>query len=228
MNTELFIPPLRDLPPERLALRAQHLRAAIADEQQSRGLRLPGPARVRLVPALVILAVLAALALVPIGGASLGSRAIDRIIGTSGSDPRPDVQLQSLPIRPYQPGDKVWTTTPPVNPVAITIPCPNGTIDAARKLSKLEAAGSPVNTVNCAPGSIPESVLRAQRPLPPEPPYKPGDKVWTTEPPHNGMGDRVAITIPCPNGVIDAERKLTELGREGSPVNAVNCAKPAP
>jgi hypothetical protein len=226
MNTELFIPPLRDLPPERLALRARHLRAAIADEPRSRGLRLPGPARLRLVPALVILAVLAALALVPIGGASLGSRAIDGITGTSGSGSRPDVQLP--PIRPYQPGDKVWTTTPPVNPVAITIPCPNGTIDAARKLSELDWARSPVNEVDCAPGSIPESVLRAKRPIPARPPYKPGDKVWTTEPPHDGMGDRVAITIPCPNGVIDAERKLTELGREGSPVNAVNCAKPAP
>jgi hypothetical protein len=223
MNTDLSIPSLRELPAGRLALRTQHLRAAIAEERRPRGLRLPSPARIGLVPALVILAVLAALALVPIGGASLGSRAIDGIRGAS-TDQRPDVQLQSFPVRPYQPGDKVWTTTPPVNPVVLTISCPDGTIDAAQKLSELEAAGSPVNTVNCAPGSIPESVLRAQRPLPPEPPYKPGDKVWTTTPPQA----RVAIRIPCPNGVIDAERKLTELGREGSPVNEVNCAKPAP
>ena len=34
MNTESFIPPVRDLPPGRLVLRTQHLRSAIADEQR--------------------------------------------------------------------------------------------------------------------------------------------------------------------------------------------------
>lgn len=224
MNTESSIPPLRDLPPGRLALRTQHLRSTIADQRRFRALRFPSAPRVRLVPAFVIVAALAALALVPIGGASLGSRAIDSVSGVW----RDGLPLEAQQGQPYQPGDKVWTTTPPQNRVAITIPCPNGTIDAAKKLFELDstfgAGRSPINEVNCAPGSIPESVLRAQQPLPAPAPYKPGDKVWTTEPPHDGMGDRVAITIDCPNGTIDAARKLAELESvPGSHVSQVDC-----
>jgi hypothetical protein len=224
MNTESFIPPVRDLPPGRLALRTQHLRSAIADNRRFHGLPFPSTPRVRLVPALVALAVLTALALVPIGGASLATRAIDGVGGVW----RSGLPLKAQQPRPYQPGDKVWTTEPPrdgSDRVAITIPCPNGTDDAARKLFELDREGSPINEVNCAPGSIPTSAI------PPEvelmkshlPPSHPGDKVWTTEPPHNGIGDRVAITIPCPDGTIDAARKLAELGRAGSTVNEVDC-----
>jgi hypothetical protein len=229
MNTDFSIPPLRDLPPGRLALRTQHLRSAISDERRLRGLPFRIAPRVRLMPALVIVAALAALALVPIGGASLASRAIDGMSGVW----RSGLPLEAQQGQPYQPGDKVWTTEPPHDGigdrVAITIPCPNGTDDAARKLFELDhtfgAGRSPVSDVNCAPGSIPKTAI------PPEvefmsshlPPYQPGDKVWTTEPPNHGMGDRVAITIACPNGTIDAARKLAELGREGSPVNEIDC-----
>jgi hypothetical protein len=61
-------------------------------------------------PVLVaMMAALVALALVPIGGASLGSRAISGISGlwTPGAPPPAPA--------PYKPGDKVWTTTPPAN-----------------------------------------------------------------------------------------------------------------
>jgi hypothetical protein len=149
MNTEFSVPPLRDLPPERFALRAQHLRSAIAGERRFRGLPFPSAPRVRLVPALVIVAALAALALVPIGGASLGGRVVDGISGVW----RSGLPLEGQQGRPYQPGDKVWTTEPPHDGmgdrVAITIPCPNGTDDAARKLAELDQEGSTVNEVDC-------------------------------------------------------------------------------
>jgi hypothetical protein len=60
--------------------------------------------------ALAASALLAALALVPVGGASLGSRAIDGISGMWRSG-----QLPPAP-RPYQPGDQVWTTQEQVPP----------------------------------------------------------------------------------------------------------------
>jgi hypothetical protein len=135
VNAELSIPPLRDLPPGRLALRAQHLHSALVEQQGRPRLR---PRTV----ALVVLA-LAALVLVPIGGASLGSRALEGIGGVWRSG-----QLPPAP-RPYQPGDKVWTTEPPQHRVAITIDCPNGIADAANRLAELDREGSPINEVNC-------------------------------------------------------------------------------
>ncbi|GEM_PF-5787581 len=110
MTNDYSIPPLRDLPPGRLAQRAQHLHAEISRETPSRftiprfampRLRLARPVVVALVAAIVMLA------LVPIGGASLATRAINGITGiwTPGSPPPAPA--------PYQQGDKVWTTPPP-------------------------------------------------------------------------------------------------------------------
>jgi hypothetical protein len=185
MNSNYAIPPLRDLPPGRLGLRAQNLRATIAEEPRSRfALTRLGIGVRRLAPVvLVALAVLAALALVPIG-ASLASRALDGVSGlwrsgqlppaprpyqpgdqvwTQEEVPQPSSgrvfhrpaaytppllpHLQAPP--PYHPGYKVWTTEPPQNRVAITISCPNGIDDAARKLAELERQGSSVNEVDC-------------------------------------------------------------------------------
>lgn len=104
--------PLRDLPPGRLGQRAQHLHAEITRAQQPRFV-MPRAAmpRLRLArPVLfVLLAAVAALLLVPIGGASLATRAIDGISGiwSPGSPPPAPA--------PYQQGDKVWTSTPPVS-----------------------------------------------------------------------------------------------------------------
>jgi len=107
MTNDYSIPPLRDLPPGRLTQRAQHFHAEITRGQQSRfvmpRLQLARPVLVAL------LAAVAALLLVPIGGASLATRAIDGISGiwSPGSPPPAPA--------PYQQGDKVWTTTPPVS-----------------------------------------------------------------------------------------------------------------
>jgi hypothetical protein len=110
MTNDYSIPPLRDLPPGRLAQRAEHLHAEITSRRQTR-LVLPRVAmpRLQLAPPFVValIAAIAALALVPIGGASLATRAINGISGiwTSGSPPPAPA--------PYQQGDKVLTTTPP-------------------------------------------------------------------------------------------------------------------
>jgi hypothetical protein len=72
---ESSLPPLRDLPPGRLDQRAEHLHFEITDRAES------GLSRLRVarpVPVAVI-AVFLALALVPIGGASLGQRAVDGV-----------------------------------------------------------------------------------------------------------------------------------------------------
>jgi hypothetical protein len=112
MTNDYSIPPLRDLPPGRLAQRAQHLHAEITRGQQTRFV-MPSLVMPRLQvgrPGLVaVLAAVAALLLVPIGGASLANRAIDGISGiwSPGSPPPAPA--------PYQQGEKVWTTTPPVS-----------------------------------------------------------------------------------------------------------------
>jgi hypothetical protein len=69
---ESSLPPLRDLPPGRLDQRAAHLRSEIAGKHQAR-LRVARPVLVAVIAAFV------ALALVPIGGASLGQRAVDGV-----------------------------------------------------------------------------------------------------------------------------------------------------
>jgi hypothetical protein len=110
MTNDYSMPPLRDLPPGRLAQRAQHLYAEITHESRARvvfphfttpRLHLARPVVVALITAI------ATLTLVPIGGASLATRAINGISGiwAPGSPPPAPV--------PYQQGDKVWTTTPP-------------------------------------------------------------------------------------------------------------------
>lgn len=112
MSNDYSLPPLRDLPPSRLGQRAEHLHAEITREQQPRFMmrRLPTP-RMHIARSVLVamIAALAMLALVPIGGASLGARAIAGIasLWTSGSPPPAPA--------PYQPGDKVWTTTPPAS-----------------------------------------------------------------------------------------------------------------
>jgi hypothetical protein len=85
----------------------------------------------------------------------------------------------TIPAPPaYQPGDKVWTTTPPITPVTTTINC-NTIEDAANLLAKLEQEDSPINTVLCSNASLP-----APSGLPSAPkPYQPGDKVLTNTPP---------------------------------------------
>ncbi|HXS25419.1 MAG TPA: hypothetical protein VN719_14390 [Gemmatimonadales bacterium] len=76
---------------------------------------------------------------------------------------------------PYQPGDKVWATTPPITPVATTIDC-NTIEDAATLLAKLEQQGSPINTVLCS-----NATLSSAPGLPAAPaPYKSGDSVTTS------------------------------------------------
>ena len=112
MTNDYSIPPLRDLPPGRLAQRSEHLRAEITRQPQRRFViprfAMPRPERTRpLVAALI--AVIAALALVPIGGASLATRAINGMSGiwTPGSPPPAPA--------PYQQGDTLWTTTPLVS-----------------------------------------------------------------------------------------------------------------
>lgn len=112
MSNDFSIHPLRDLPPGRLTQRAEHLRAEITRERRASVTfpRLTMP-RLRIArPILVaLISAVAALALVPIGGASLAGRAIDSISGlwTSGSPPPAPA--------PYTQGDKVWQTTPPVS-----------------------------------------------------------------------------------------------------------------
>jgi len=80
---ESSLPPLRDLPLGRLDQRAEHLHSEITGRAESR-LPLRRFARPRLrVARPVLLAVVAAfvaLALVPIGGASLAQRAVDGVI----------------------------------------------------------------------------------------------------------------------------------------------------
>ena len=82
MNSHYSLPPLRDLPQGRLEQRVEHLRSEITEESQSR-LHLPrfGMPRLRLArPVLVAaLAALVVLTVVPIGGASLGQRAVNSI-----------------------------------------------------------------------------------------------------------------------------------------------------
>lgn len=112
MTNDYSIPPLRDLPPGRLAQRAQHLHAEITREPQP-GFAIPRFTMPRLHMArpvvVALIAAIATLALVPIGGASLATRAINGITGiwTPGSPPPAPA--------PYQQGDKVWTTTPPTS-----------------------------------------------------------------------------------------------------------------
>ena len=80
--TESSLPPLRDLPPGRLEQRAEHLHAEIIDISEPRL-----PARRFALPRLCVarpvlvaaIALFLALALVPIGGASLGQRAVDGV-----------------------------------------------------------------------------------------------------------------------------------------------------
>jgi len=142
-------------------------------ERSQTGTRVSRPVVVALIAAL------AALALVPIGGASLGARALSGIssLWTQG-------HLPPAPA-PYQPGDKVWTTTPPSAgssqsspPAGYTAPQPpaappaykpGGKVwtttpptaqttttitctkptDAAKALAELEKAGSLITSVEC-------------------------------------------------------------------------------
>jgi hypothetical protein len=80
---ESSLPPLRDLPPGRLEQRAAHLRSEIADKHQAR-LRVARPVLVALIAAV------AALAIVPIGGASLGQRAVDGVTSLWETPPNQD------------------------------------------------------------------------------------------------------------------------------------------
>lgn len=95
--------------PDLLAI-ADALVATRAGRRRHAPLRMtmPRPHAARLVPVSMV-AALATLALVPIGGANFGSRAISGIssLWTPGSPPPAPV--------PYQPGDEVWTTTPPAS-----------------------------------------------------------------------------------------------------------------
>jgi hypothetical protein len=178
MTNDYSIPPLRDLPLGRLAQRAEHLHAEITREQQHRIAtpRLTMP-RVHIArPVLVaMIAALTALALVPIGGASLGARAIGSIssLWTPGSPPPAPAPYQhgdkvwttappsgsskfsppagwTTPQPPaYQQGDKVWTTTPPTTPQTTTTIICNTPSDAAKALAELEKEGSPITSVAC-------------------------------------------------------------------------------
>jgi hypothetical protein len=90
--------------------------------------------------------------------------AVQHVLAASGPVPVPPA---------YQPGDKVWTQTPPITPVTTTITC-NTINDAATLLATLEQQGSPVNDVECSSVATPSSSL----PSAPNP-YQPGDKVLT-------------------------------------------------
>jgi hypothetical protein len=80
MDGDTPLPPLRDLPPERLLQREKHLHAEISRDMRQRRSPLAESHLVR--PAIAVLVVaLVALAAVPIGGASLGTRAVDGISG---------------------------------------------------------------------------------------------------------------------------------------------------
>lgn len=82
------------------------------------------------------------------GSALAGIGPIASVLGTTTSPvPAPP---------PYQPGDKVWTTTPPDEAPSDIAP----------------AAGTHSQTTS-GDGQLPAPVR----------PYKPGDKVWTTTPP---------------------------------------------
>jgi len=78
--TEIPLPPLHDLPRAQVELRKRHLLSEITSPQR--------PSTIGLRPLLVAaVVVVAALALVPIGGASLGSRAVDGIGSLWASPP---------------------------------------------------------------------------------------------------------------------------------------------
>ncbi len=81
---ESSLPPLRDLPPSRLDQRAEHLRFEIAHRPGARRSRVGRPV---LVTAVVVLV---ALAVVPIGGASLGQRAVDGVTSLWDTPPNQD------------------------------------------------------------------------------------------------------------------------------------------
>ena len=159
MTIDYSIPPLRDLPPGRLAQRAQHLRAEITQEKRPRfvspQLVIPRIQITRRPVLLALLAALAALALVPVGGASLATRAIDGISGiwSSGSPPPAP--------SPYQQGGKVSTTTPSVSnssqskpPTGYTAPQPPAAPPAYQPGDKLWNAPPPTEpltttTITC-------------------------------------------------------------------------------
>jgi hypothetical protein len=93
MNIELPAPTWRALSPARRTLRLQHLRSEIAAQGRlgrRRARRLAPRARAALVLAAVV--IVGALAVVPIGGASVASRAIDGIsaLWSSASHPPAD------------------------------------------------------------------------------------------------------------------------------------------
>jgi hypothetical protein len=76
---------------------------------------------------------------------------------------------------PYQPGDKIWTTTPPITAVTTTIDC-NTIKDAANLLAELEKQGSPINDVECSNAILPPPPGLPSAPAP----YTPGSSVTTT------------------------------------------------
>jgi hypothetical protein len=97
MTDQISFPPLLDLPPVELATRREHLLSEIAREPHRARLSLPAlifPRPRLLRPAVAVLvAAIGVLAAVPVGGASLGSRAINGISslwGTPASQPHLD------------------------------------------------------------------------------------------------------------------------------------------
>jgi len=100
-----------------------------------------------------LVAVLAALVLAPAGWA------IQR------------AALSAPPIPPappaYQPGDQVWTSTPPTDLTTTTIYC--DTIDAATSLlAQLEGEGSPINDVECSNNPAGTTLPSAPAPYQPD------------------------------------------------------------
>lgn len=83
--------------------------------------------------------------------------------------------VTALPAAPpaYQPGDTVWTATPPIALTTTTIHC-DSIDDAANLLTQLESEGAPVNDVECS--NTPAGPTSPTAPAP----YQPGDPVVTS------------------------------------------------
>jgi hypothetical protein len=101
MTDKISFPPLHDPPPGELAMRRQHLLSEVTREPEKTGLSLPTLAfrRSRLASVRPILVaavvVVAALALVPIGGASLGSRAVNSVVSLWDTSPPDQPELDA-------------------------------------------------------------------------------------------------------------------------------------
>ena len=99
-NSNYSLPPLRELPPSRLEQRAEHLYMEITDAHRPRRHMRPfAMLSFRVVRPVLVAAtvVLVALALVPIGGASLAQRAMDGVTGlweTPANQPTLDVAAE--------------------------------------------------------------------------------------------------------------------------------------